>query len=96
MLERQDDRGTSTIRTIEGKRGIVLSKQRHSIVEENELTVVAPSQRLPSPFVSSGLVDVALRIAEERSELLGGLRSALEQGENEDALAIARQLCGLE
>lgn len=43
-----------------------------------------------------GVVEAALEIARERRETLAQLRAALEKGENEKALRLARRLCGLE
>ena len=42
-----------------------------------------------------GILEAALQIAAKRREILTRLRAALESGRNQDALALARQLCGL-
>jgi len=43
-----------------------------------------------------GLVDAAIEIAEARRKILRGMRTALEVGDNAEALKFARELCGLE
>jgi hypothetical protein len=43
----------------------------------------------------SGLMDAALEISRRRAETLGQLRDALERGETEEALELAKQLVGL-
>jgi hypothetical protein len=43
-----------------------------------------------------GILDAALKIAAKRREILTRLRAALESGRNQEALALARQLCGLD
>jgi uncharacterized protein YpiB (UPF0302 family) len=43
-----------------------------------------------------GLVDAALDIAKKRKDVLRDLRAALQTHDTEEALKLARQLCGLE
>jgi len=43
----------------------------------------------------SGLVEAALEISRKRAETLGQLRDALERGDKEEALVLAKQLVGL-
>ena len=43
-----------------------------------------------------GILEAALQIAAKRREILTRLRAALESGRNQEALALARQLCGLD
>lgn len=43
----------------------------------------------------SGLVEAALEISAKRRETLTRLRAALEHGNDAEALAIARGLCGV-
>ena len=45
--------------------------------------------------VISGIVDAILEVGRQRHALLGHLRSALQSGQNELALTVARQLCGI-
>lgn len=45
--------------------------------------------------VNQGLVEAALEIAERRTNTLRELRVALERGDNDLALSIARKVCGL-
>ena len=42
------------------------------------------------------IVNEALRIARHRYDILGCLRTSLKAGNNEEALKLARRLCGLE
>jgi hypothetical protein len=44
----------------------------------------------------TGALEAALEIAGKRRETLARLRIALEQGNNAQALNIARELCGLD
>lgn len=43
----------------------------------------------------SALIQKALAIAQKRAENLDRLKRALQKGEDEKALAIARELCGI-
>ena len=43
-----------------------------------------------------GLVDAAIGIADARRKILQHMRTALEAGDNAEALKFARELCGLE
>lgn len=43
----------------------------------------------------NGLLDTALEIAHEQDALMVQLRSALELGDQVRAIAVARELCGL-
>jgi hypothetical protein len=54
--------------------------QRHQMTEESAL---------------KGLVDAAIEIAEARRKILQRMRTALEAGDNAEALKFARELCGL-
>lgn len=42
-----------------------------------------------------GIVDAILEVGRERKAVLEMLRAALESGDNDRALELARQLCGL-
>jgi len=42
------------------------------------------------------LISVALEIGREQAEKLKQMKTALEQGDEVEALALARQLCGIE
>jgi hypothetical protein len=44
----------------------------------------------------SGVVDAILEVGRQRNVLLVRLRSALQSGDNTQALNLARQLCGLQ
>ena len=44
---------------------------------------------------NQGLVDAALEIAEQRTQTLRQLRHALERGDNDLALSLARKVCRL-
>ena len=55
--------------------------QRHQITDDPTL---------------KGLVDAAIEIADARREILQRMRTALEAGDNAEALKFARELCGLE
>lgn len=48
-----------------------------------------------SAQLETGLVDVALEIAERRAVSLRQLRDALVRGDNVKALSLARKVCGL-
>ena len=43
----------------------------------------------------SGIVDAVLEIGRQRNTLLTQLRAALQSGKDDDALILARRLCGL-
>jgi hypothetical protein len=43
----------------------------------------------------SGIVDAIVEVGRQRKMLLDQMRSALESGDGEKALAFARRLCGL-
>jgi hypothetical protein len=51
---------------------------------------------MPNEANLKGILEVALQIAAKRREILTQLRAALESGRNQEALALARQLCGLD
>lgn len=44
----------------------------------------------------TGVLDAALEIARKRGDTLVRLRAALEQGNDVEALKLARELCGLD
>ena len=44
----------------------------------------------------NGILDAALEIAQERRENLARLRTALENGNDPEALRLAKELCGLD
>ena len=50
---------------------------------------------MPKDPSLTGLLDVALAIAAKRRDTLLRLRAALEQGDDVEALKLARELCGL-
>jgi hypothetical protein len=43
-----------------------------------------------------GLVDAAIEIGHKRHDILKRMRSALENGDNAEALRLGRELCGIE
>ncbi len=43
----------------------------------------------------NGVLDAALEIARQRRDTLARLRAALESGNDSEALALAKELCGL-
>jgi uncharacterized protein YpiB (UPF0302 family) len=43
-----------------------------------------------------GIIEAAIEISERRRELLSRLKDALERGDETVALALAKQLCGME
>jgi hypothetical protein len=43
----------------------------------------------------SGIVDSILEVGRQRNSLLAQLRTALQSGQDDQALAVARQLCGM-
>jgi hypothetical protein len=43
----------------------------------------------------SGIVDAILEVGRQRNSLLSQLRSALQSGQDDVALVLARQLCGI-
>lgn len=43
----------------------------------------------------NSVVEVAIQISAKRMRVLVRLREALKRGDDKDALALARQLCGL-
>jgi hypothetical protein len=45
---------------------------------------------------NQGIIDAAIEISVKRREALSRLRDALERGDNELALELAKQLCGME
>jgi len=47
------------------------------------------------PISLTGIVDAILEVGRQRNSLLSQMRSALQSGQNERVIAIARQLCGL-
>jgi len=47
------------------------------------------------PISFTGIVDAILEVGCQRNSLLSQMRSALQSGQNERVIAIARQLCGL-
>ncbi len=64
----------------------------------------APVSRLESfagvsvvtaPIVLSGVVDAIMEVSRQRKSFLKQLRSALQSGNDAEALQLARQLCGL-
>jgi hypothetical protein len=56
----------------------------------------AASRDLAQPDVSlSGIVDAILEVGRQRKIVLNQLRAALQSGDDRQALALARQLCGL-
>ncbi len=49
-----------------------------------------------APTISmSGIVDAVLEVGKQRNALLSELRTALQSGQDDEALAVARQLCGM-
>lgn len=44
----------------------------------------------------AGTLDAAMQIGAAQREILRKMRAALQQGDNERALDLARELCGLE
>lgn len=44
----------------------------------------------------TGVLDAALEIARRRRNTLARLRAALEQGDDTEALKLARELCGID
>lgn len=44
----------------------------------------------------TGVLDVALEIAKKRRNTLDRLRAALQQGNDVEALKLARELCGVD
>lgn len=53
------------------------------------------AQAVATPTSLSGVVDAILEVSRQRKALLNQLRSALQSGNNAEALQLARQLCGL-
>ena len=51
----------------------------------------ADTQKIPV----SGIVDAILEVGRQRNALLTQLRAALQSDQDNEALAIARQLCGI-
>ena len=43
-----------------------------------------------------GILDAALEIGRRRQDILQLMRSALERGDNAEALRLGRELCGVE
>jgi hypothetical protein len=68
----------------------------------DNLSAEAGSGKLPtremeavtSPTLS-GIVNAVLEVSRQRNALLNQLRSALQSGDDQQALQVARQLCGL-
>lgn len=49
-----------------------------------------------APTISmSGIVDAILEVGRQRNSLLHQLRTALQSGRDDEALSVARQLCGM-
>lgn len=44
----------------------------------------------------SGVIDAALEIARKRKETLGQLKTALLDGDTDEAIKLARDLCGID
>ena len=47
------------------------------------------------PISFTGIVDAIIEVGRQRNTLLCQMRSALQSGQNDVVLALARQLCGL-
>lgn len=47
------------------------------------------------PISFTGIVDAILEVGRQRNSLLSEMRSALQSGQNDRVMAIARELCGL-
>lgn len=56
---------------------------------------MAQRHQLTDAPALKGLVDVAIEIADARRQTLQRMRTALERGDNTEALKFARELCGL-
>jgi hypothetical protein len=65
--------------------------------EPAQLRVHAEADTTPGlqPTSFNGIVDAILEVSRQRNSLLSQIRIALECGQNDQALALARQLCGL-
>lgn len=63
---------------------------------EPRLEPFANAQTSAEPVALSGIVDAILEVSRQRKLLLDELRSALQSGENDNALQLARKLCGLQ
>jgi hypothetical protein len=59
------------------------------------ITEAARADSTPNRPSMSGMVDSILEVGRQRATLLAQLRAALESGQEKDALALARRLCGL-
>jgi hypothetical protein len=64
------------------------------------LSRVSKTRRTETSTIShsgtlSGVLDVALEIARRRRDTLAQLRAALEAGKHEQAITLAKELCGL-
>ena len=47
------------------------------------------------PISLTGIVDAILEVGRQRNSLLSQMQTALQSGQNDQVLALARQLCGL-
>ena len=47
------------------------------------------------PISFTGIVDAILEVGRQRNSLLSQMQTALQSGQNERVIEIARQLCGL-
>ncbi len=56
----------------------------------------ADAQTSAEPVALSGIVEAIRKVSHERKLLLAELRLALQSGKNDEALQLARQLCGLQ
>jgi hypothetical protein len=53
------------------------------------------ANQVESSLTLSGVTDAILEVGRQRKALLHQMRGALQSGDTEEALRIARQLCGL-
>jgi hypothetical protein len=54
------------------------------------------SEEVATPTSITGVVEAILEVSRHRKKLLDQLRSALESGNDAEALRFARELCGLQ
>lgn len=60
------------------------------------LEMMAKTEAAQEPIALSGIVDAILEVSRQRKLLLDELRFALQSDKNDEALQLARKLCGLQ
>ena len=82
---------SSTAIVRRGKRAIIDLDEKQ--IKDGKLSHHNPNNGTDQTL--SGVLDAALEISRERRETLANLRSALESGNDNEALKLAKELCGL-